>query len=410
VQQPLALLRDVSQAVTGTFDVDELIDGALRALTKVTGHEYSSIHLLTPDGRAVELAGERGMPEDLRAVNKVLAVGEGIIGKVAATGQGALLDRVTDSPDLLPVARPIVEREGIGAFVCLPIVSHGRILGTMSVGRRGPQPFRKRESALVQATADQVALALENVWLSAQTQRQLEDVRRAEAQLIRSDRLSAVGRLAAGAVHEVRNPLMTILGQAQLILLQPRLSAKVREKANIIVAETSRAAQILQNLLSFSRQEAPTRRPCSIAELVGRVLELARFELQNAGVKVETDVAADPEVWVDAAQMQQVLLNLLRNAAQALAGQAGDRCLTVAVRAIDNGARVEVLDSGPGIPEDVLPRIFDPFFTTKPEGEGTGLGLWIAYSIVEQHGGRITAANRPEGGAAFAIELRNRKS
>ena len=410
VQRHLALLRDVSQAVTGSTGVDELIAAALRAITRRTGHEYSAIHLLAPDGECLELAGERGMPDDLRTLDRVLPVGEGLIGKVAATGQGVAIEHLAESPDLRPAARPIVEREGIVAFVCLPIISHGRILGAISVGRRAPRPFKKREVSLVQATADQVALALENVWLSAQTRRQLDDVRRAEAQLIRSDRLSAVGRLAAGAAHEVRNPLTTILGQAQLILAQPRLPARVREKVNIIIGETSRAAQILQNLLAFSRQEAPTRRPCSVVELVTRVLELARFDLQHAGVKVDTDVEADPEVWVDAAQIHQVVLNLVRNAEQAMANQPGDRRLTVRVHGTENGARIEVLDTGPGIPADVLPRIFDPFFTTKPEGEGTGLGLWIVYSIVEQHGGRITAANRAEGGAAFTLELRNRRS
>jgi two-component system sensor histidine kinase HupT/HoxJ len=114
-------------------------------------------------------------------------------------------------------------------------------------------------------------------------------------------------------------------------------------------------------------------------------------------------------VWVDADQLRQVLINLVQNAQQAMADQPGERVLTLRTHVEDERPIVEVLDTGPGIPPEVLPRIFDAFFTTKAASEGTGLGLWVSYDIVEQHGGRLRADNRPEGGAAFTLELPRRR-
>jgi len=120
---------------------------------------------------------------------------------------------------------------------------------------------------------------------------------------------------------------------------------------------------------------------------------------------VTLDLADCPTVWADENQIQQVLLNLVQNAHQAMARRSGERQLTVRLRPRDGRVAIEVLDTGPGIPLQLLSRIFDPFFTTKPPGEGTGLGLSVSYGIVGQHGGRLYAENRPEGGATFVVEL-----
>jgi len=155
----------------------------------------------------------------------------------------------------------------------------------------------------------------------------------------------------------------------------------------------------------FARHYTPERRPCSLADQVRRVLELKAYQLRQDDVEIRTEFMPCPPVYADEHQIQQVLLNLVQNAHQAMAKQAPPLILTVRVAPVDGGARIEVLDTGPGIPPDVLPKIFDPFFTTKPPGDGSGLGLSVSYGIISEHSGRLWGENRPDGGAAFIVEL-----
>ncbi len=401
----LRILHTVAQAVSGSLDVDEVLRTALDALTHVTGHEMSSLHLLAADGEHLELKGERGLPAKLRDVNVLLPVGKGQLGGVAATGATLVLKSAADDPTLLPAAREAMADDRIRGLVCVAIHSRDRVLGTLTLGRRTDEPFTEREITLVEATADQIGIALDNARLYGETRRQLEELRHTQAQLVHAEKLSAVGQLASGVAHEINNPLTTILGQTHLLLTQHQLSEHVRDRLNIISEETARAARIVQNLLLFSRHYPAERRPCLLEDQVHRVLELKAYQLQQDRVQVVTEFASCPPVWADEHQLQQVLLNLVQNAHQAMVGHAGHRVLTVRVTASDTRATLAVLDTGPGIAPEALPRVFDPFFTTKPPGEGSGLGLSVSYGIVAEHRGRLWAENRLDGGAVFYIEL-----
>jgi C4-dicarboxylate-specific signal transduction histidine kinase len=400
------ILHTVAEAVSRTLDVDEVLRTALDALTNVTGHEISSLHLLSADARTLQLRGDRGFSPKMREINQILEVGEmGLIARVAATGETVNYTNVTTAPNLLPVAKPVVKRDRIRGFVCVPIHSRGRILGTLSLGRRDGNPFDETEVALVEATADQIGIALDNARLYSETRRQLEELRLTQAQLIRAEKLSAVGELASGVAHEINNPLTTILGQAHLLLTRQDLTEYLRDRLTVISEEASRAARIVQNLLVFARHYPPERRPSSLAELARRVLDLIAYQLEKDKIRLVTEFTPCPPVLVDENQMQQVMLNLIQNAHQAMAKHRGERILTVRIRPAAAQAIVEVLDTGPGIAPEVLPRIFDPFFTTKPPGEGSGLGLSVSYGIVTEHGGRLRGEPRREGGAIFAVEL-----
>jgi signal transduction histidine kinase/FixJ family two-component response regulator len=406
VEPHVRILHRIGEAISATLDVDEVLRIALDALTHVTGHEISSLHLLSPDGQTLHLRGDRGLRPRLREINRILPTGQGLIGGVAATGKTLHWAHVSESADLLPAARAAVTQEGIHAFVCVPIHSRGRILGVLSLGRRTPEAFSDSEIALVEACANQIGLALQNAQLYVATKRQLEDLKSAEAQLIEGEKLSTVGKLAAGLAHETRNRLTAILGQAELMLMGSDDPAKSRERLHTIVQETSRAAQMLQNLLRFTGRHSAERHPCRLEDQLRWVLELKGHQLMRDGVEIVTDFQDVRAVLADEGQIQQVLLNLVQNAHQAMAAQKGPRVLTLRVSDTDGpNVRLEVLDSGPGIHPHVLPRIFDAFTTTKAPGEGTGLGLWVSYAIAEQHQGSLRASNRPEGGAAFVLDL-----
>ena len=405
IEPHLKILHTLAETVSRTLDVDDVLRTALEALTGVTGHEISSLHLLSEDGRFLHLKGERGMSAELRAVNQVLPVGEGLIGRVAATGQSLQLDMTYKNPHLLPKAKATVQREQIRGFVCVPIHSRGRVLGTLSLGRKTLDRFEEAEVALLEAAADQIGIALDNARLYSETRRQLEELKLAQAQLIRAEKLSAVGELASGVAHEINNPLTTILGQAHLLLSHPDVTAYVQERLGIVANEATRAARIVQNLLLFARHYTPERRAVSLQDQARRVLELKGYQLSQDNIRVVTEFVGCPDVRADDNQLQQVLLNLVQNAHQAMAKHPRPRVLTVRVWPERDTACIEVRDTGPGIPADVLPKIFDPFFTTKPPGEGSGLGLSVSYGIVAELGGRLRAENHPAGGASFVVEL-----
>src|SRR5437899_10963280 len=193
VEPHVRILHRIGEAISATLDVDELLRIALDALTHVTGHEISSLHLLSPDGATLHLRGGRGLRPRLREINRVLPTGQGLIGSVAASGKTVHWADASESADLLPAARAAVTEEGIQAFVCVPIQSRGRTLGALSLGRRSRDAFTESEIALVEASANQIGLALQNAQLATATRRQLEDLKSAEAQLIEGEKLSTVG-------------------------------------------------------------------------------------------------------------------------------------------------------------------------------------------------------------------------
>jgi len=404
VGRHLAILRTVAEAVSRSLDFEEVLEKSLAALTEVTGHEIASFHLLSPDGHSLILRGDRGLSPKLREVNMVLPFGEGLIGQAAARGCTLVVSDVRTSPDLLPAARPVVEAEGIRGFISIPIRARDRILGTLSIGRQTPDTFSEEEVALLESAADQIGMALDNARLYSEIRRQLEELRRTQAELIHAEKLAAVGELAAGVAHEINNPLTTILGEVQLLLLG-HLGKEIKERLQVVSDETLRAARIVQNLLLFAGRYPPQRSLCAVADQIRRILDLKGYHLRTDDIRVETQFEPVPTVWADENQLQQVFLNLVQNAHQAMKTAHGRGTLVIRLRSLESGVRVEVLDDGPGISVEHLPRLFDPFFTTKPPGEGTGLGLSVSYRIVTEHGGRLWAENRPDAGAAFFVEL-----
>ncbi len=227
-----------------------------------------------------------------------------------------------------------------------------------------------------------------------------------QSKLLQTEKLAALGQMVSGVAHELSNPLTSILGYAQRLMLRNDLAGGTEEAAKIL-QEAERAGAILRQLLLTARESPPERRAVALNQVVLRTMELQRFGLAAEKIRVELDLDPSlPYVRGDAGQLQQVLMNLLGNARQAIEQQGRGGTIRVRTSCLDQrGVVLEVSDDGPGVPPAIMARIFDPFFTTKAAGVGTGLGLAIVLGIVREHGGRVRVASPPAGGAVFYIEL-----
>jgi len=229
-----------------------------------------------------------------------------------------------------------------------------------------------------------------------------------ETQLVQSEKLAAVGQLVSGVAHELNNPLTSIAGLSEFLLEQKDLGKKDRGHLQVIQEQAERASRIVRNLLTFARKGGAERVPVDLNDVIRRTLSLTSYDLKLKDIAVERELSgALPDVFGDRHGLQQVVLNLVTNAAHAVAENPRERPREITVSTwFDGQVHLRVADTGPGIPDDVAQSVFTPFFTTKEPGKGTGLGLSITYSIVESHGGQITLEPRgPRGGAAFRVDL-----
>lgn len=222
-------------------------------------------------------------------------------------------------------------------------------------------------------------------------------------QTIQSEKLAEIGRLSAALAHEVNNPLAVIVYAAQLLLREEEVSPFQLELLERIESESERLKALTGSLLSFSRDGEAPRRITDLNEVLGDVLRLIRYEFIRRGVSLHEDLGSVPLVTADPNRIKQVFINLAMNAAQAL--PAGGMLTVRSGRSGTGDVEVVFADNGPGIPEPLRERIFEPFFTTKKSGEGTGLGLYICRTIVQEHEGRLLAESPPGGGAVFRLLL-----
>jgi PAS domain S-box-containing protein len=238
-----------------------------------------------------------------------------------------------------------------------------------------------------------------------ETLRMRRKLEKTQVQLLQAEKMASLGKLAAGVAHQLNNPLGGITLFTKLVLEDYDLPDGAREDLGRVVGDAERCRETVKELLEFTRQTRHLMRPHNINQAISRTLFLLKNQSLFHNIVLDVDLDESlPEIHSDIQQLNHMFMNIILNAAQAMNGAGA---LSIRTRPSPDGpwARIEISDTGPGIPENALPHIFEPFFTTKPEGEGTGLGLSLVYSIVENHGGSIKAFNQPDKGASFVIEL-----
>jgi len=362
-----------------------IVETAMRAL------EADDASLMLPDASGgLTIAYSHGLPETVRKATRV-RLGEGISGRVAEDRVPALL---IGSPAGIPrFAGVRGDPERVRSSIVYPLAAGDHLVGVLNVNRsQARKPFREADLELASVFASQALLALENVNL----------LRR----LIRSERLAFVGRLAADLSHEVNNPTSFIIANLEFIAEHVERSgphaAELRQSAADALEGAQRIRRVVQDIKGMLRGDEPARGPLDLNAPVRFALRMAARQLE--GVRVESSLAAHVSVLGDEARLGQVFLNLLVNAAQALAGKQ-DACVGVTTERIGDRVRATVWDNGPGIARRDQGRIFDAFFTTKPETAGSGLGLSISREIVRRHGGELSVESEEGRGSRFILSL-----
>ncbi len=303
--------------------------------------------------------------------------------------------------------KPVGPVAGWGGRIYIPLIGlRESPLGFLSIDP--PEPEGKASPghlAFVRMMAVVVAATLERNHLFTEFKRERNRLQKTQEQLLHSEKLSAIGQLVSGVAHELNNPLAGVVGFAELVL-RSNTDPKIARDLQRIVNESQRCQHIVQNLLNFARRTKAERRAIDLNEIVENVLDLRSYQLRLDNVKVRTELAPDlPRTAGDYHQIQQVLLNIINNAHQAMQEVASERILALRTGVEEGRIVVRIEDTGPGISSSKLGRVFEPFYTTKVAGKGTGLGLSLSLGIVRDHGGQIRVESVVGKGSTFSVEL-----
>jgi signal transduction histidine kinase len=400
--QQLQVLAEVAAGVHGLDDTKRILDVALESILRGLGLAAGWVFLGDNKEKKLRLAASQGVAQDYLDRIERDGLDECLCPEVFWTGHRMQVRNTTQCPRMPTIV------EGLKAPVahaCIPLRFEGRQRGVLNIAARPGEQFSEHELQFLETVGHQICLAIERAEHQREARQAYEDLKAAQDRMVQTEKMALLGTFASGLAHEIRNPLNSM--GLQLSILERRLGrdgdlAKedARRVTGVIREEIQRLDALVGDFLLFSRLTRMSQRPASLEALVREVVDLMAPEAHAVGVVLQ-HVASDgplPEIDLDVEKMKQVLINLVRNAIEAL-GEGGR--VSVETGRLDGRVRLAVRDDGPGLPAGL--DVFQLFVTTK--AQGTGLGLSIAQQIVLQHGGEIRAQSADAGGALFEILL-----
>jgi PAS domain S-box-containing protein len=397
----LMVLNSIAETLSSTLDLNDSVQRTLRQIVELFEIDASSLYLFEQDGVTLRRLATVGHRSEFARTFPAFPVAPELIQQLCSTH--ATFISALGLPLPQPV-RDLQKKEGIQSAYVVTLWSKEKLIGGLVVGCRLAREFTAADISLLIAVGSQIASAIDRSRLYLETRQAYENLRRTQEQLLHSEKLAAVGQLISGVAHELNNPLTAILGYSQLLTASGEVGARGIGYVDKLYKQAQRTHRIVQNLLSFARQHKPERVPVNVNAIIEDTLALRDYDLRMSQIQVALELSPSlPQIAADPHQLQQVFLNLINNAVDAIleVGTVGE--LRARTGAEQNHIFIEFTDSGPGVKD--TSRVFDPFYTTKPVGKGTGLGLSICYGIITEHGGRILVKNAPQRGATFRIEL-----
>ena len=410
--EELSTLHRIIRAMNQTMDLNKILNVILESICKYLFYDRAILCLIDEKKGIIEAKHAINVnPDYLREISIPLNLADNFIAKIVADRLPVIVDRVTGN---LNVFKRYPRDENILAVV--PLEAKEKVIGVLIVDNiNNKRRLGEKDLRALQTFTSQAAVAVENARLyqteinfkeelQKQVEIAIEKLKQAQDQLIQSEKLAALGQMAAVVTHEVRNPLSTIRGSAEIISRKAGPDSPLKKYTEYIIQEVERLDLVVTEILTFSRKPQLTLSKENINKLLVQTLDfLEESDFTKYKVSYEKELSEKaPDTFLDRDQIKQVLLNIIQNACHFME-KMPERRLLVKTRAGDNHIYIDISDTGPGIPPENLEKIFEPFFTTKVRG--TGLGLSICKNIVESHMGSLKVASEVNKGSTFTLVL-----
>lgn len=397
----LKRLLEAGRLLNSTLELTELTDIALRIVREVVPVDRCTLFVVDHKQELLRSFVAQGVDR----FEITVPLGHGLAGTAATTGQPL---EVTDA---YQDERFLNEFDNRLAYhtkdvFCMPVFDRkGTVTGVLELLNR-LRPLTDEDKEFLSGMCSYLGMAIHNAWVHSElleSKKIEEELKLVRDRLMQAEKLSVIGELVAGIVHEVKNPLAAALGHCGLLREDRELTPDIASRVTKIEGLITRGLKTATGFLSFARKVEGERVPTDLNGIIRQTVDLLDYESRIRRVTVVVQVEKLPLIRIDSGKIQQVLVNLLKNAHEA--NEDG----TVTVRSLHDTEkqviRIDVADDGPGVPPEVQGRLFEPFFTTKPRGSGTGLGLTVSRRIIEEHQGTLSFESGPERGSTFHIEL-----
>jgi PAS domain S-box-containing protein len=397
----LNALNAMAVVAAQSFDLDEILNLTLRQVVTLFGAESGTVYLSDTDNTTYRRRAAWGPRSREKKQEAELSFIEGF-GDLVIRSRAEVIT-AEYLPHLPASVADFLQSDLDRSWIWVLFWGKDCPVGIMGLCSHLGYEYTSNDENLLVAISRQLATTIEKVRLYEETCRAYEDLRKTQEQLLQSEKMSAVGQLIAGVAHELNNPLTAILGYAEL-LESEGLNNRAQDYVSKLFKQAQRTHRVVQNLLSFARQRKPQREEVDIRKVLDETLALRDYDLKINNIRVEREAPSEAaRVVADPHQIEQVFLNIINNAVDAILETGRKGSIKIRVQSLNGHVCTQFTDDGPGLKDPK--RIFDPFYTTKSVGKGTGLGLSICYGIVKEHGGDITANNAPEGGAVIEVRL-----
>ncbi len=408
----LNILNSISETVSSSLNLDEILSSTIDKTLEVLESDSVRIYLLDDKKQILNLVAHKGLSAKLisKPFMKTRKPGDGLLGQTIVDGETRLVDNYLRSQD--PYVDSMIE-EGLHTTAYIPLSTQGELIGVMCVSSHYPVELAAEYIEFLTAIGNQIGVAVDNANLYENIKCAYEDLKDAQEQIVQTEKLASLGKLAATIAHEINNPLATVLTYIRLMIklidlnrFSPERIEDISRYLATMESETARCGEIVKNLLAFSRQSNMRIKSSSITDIIDKTLFLIAHDLQIKGIQLRKNIEPDlPDVQCDFQQIQQALLNLMYNATDAML-DGGILTVTANRKAgTEKFLDVMISDTGCGITEEDREKFFDPFFTTKETGKGVGLGLSVVYGIITRHNGTIEVESKPGKGSTFKMSL-----